>query len=267
MIGRIIFRYLHVRIRKLIQAFRSFGKKVAQGETLETMYDILKYYPKGLNDDIITPDGVQLKLTGLHPVTIGRYRAGDTEKEEQALIRSLPKNKPIVEIGSGVGYITTLMNRRTNKTHIALEPNPTIFPLLSKTKELNDATFEPVHAAYHPSDKKVEFPTTKFFKTVTYDRSIENTTRISAMSLGEIIEEFELSGFHLHVDIEGSEELLLKEEMDILSHNCSSFSLEFHRRRVNNDVKLLNTLLEHFDESDRYGPPEVPVLQLRNTSL
>lgn len=248
----------------MFESLKAFTRKVAKQKTFDTLIDVIKYYPKGLNERVTTPDGVELSLDGLHPVTIGRYRSGSTEKEEQALIRSLPENIPLVEIGAGVGYITTLMSRRTDKTHIALEPNPTVYPLLEKTKELNNANFETIHAAYHPTDDTVSFPTTKFFKTVTNDGSVEQSATVDAMSLENIITEFGLTEFHLHIDIEGSEELLLRGEMDILKEHCSSVSLEFHRQRLSDADELFEMLCEKFEEVDRYGPSERPVILLKN---
>lgn len=256
--------HLYLTGRALFESLNAFIRKAAKKETFDTLTDVIKYYPKGLNKRITTPDGVELSLNGLHPVTIGRYRAGSTEKEEQELIRSLPENTPLVEIGAGVGYITTLMSRRTNETHVALEPNPTVYPLLEKTKELNNANFEPVHAAYHPTDDTVSFPTTKFFKTVTNDGTIEQSATVDAMSVKDIITEFELTEFHLHIDIEGSEELLLREEMDTLKQHCSSVSLEFHRQRLGDADNLYEKICENFEEVARYGPPERPVILLKN---
>jgi FkbM family methyltransferase len=250
----------------LFESLRAFTRKVAKRKTLDTLTDVIKYYPKGLKKRVSTPDGVKLALNGLHPVTIGRYRAGSTEKEEQALIESIPENIPIVEIGAGVGYITTLMSRQTNKTHVAIEPNPTVYPLLEKTKELNNSNFEAIHAAYHPNDSTVSFPTTKFFKTVTNDGSVEGSATVKAMSLEDIVTEFGLADFHLHIDIEGSEELLLRREMDVLKKYCSSVSLEFHRQRLTDADELFEKLCESFEEVGRHGSSERPVILLENTT-
>lgn len=185
---------------------------------------------------------------------------GDTELPEQRLISAIPENTPVVEIGAGVGYITMHINERTNKQYIAVEASPYIFPMLEKTKELNDASFQPLNVAYHPTEKEVSFPTTKFFKTAAIGGNNHKTATVTAMSLEEMVSEFEVTDFHLHVDIEGAEELLLYNEMDIITENCPTISMEFHRNRVTDPDKLIAKITEHFNEIGREGVSERPVI-------
>jgi FkbM family methyltransferase len=246
----------------MLSSLRALGQKAADGKLLYSLRDAARYYPRGLNTEVSTPDGVRLSLDGLSPVTVGRYRTGDAEPPERALMPQIPQNRPIVEIGAGVGYISTLMNRRTEEIHLAIEANPTVFPFLERTKELNDADFVPIHAAYHPTNTQVEFPTTRFFKTATFGKSDKNTTSVDARSLDRLLEKYNLDECHLHVDIEGSETLLLNHEMDILVSCCPTVSIEFHRNRIEQPDQYLDRLTDHFEAIAQRGPPDRPVILL-----
>jgi FkbM family methyltransferase len=242
-------------------SIRAFAEKVADGEAMSAIRDTVRYYPRGLlASEFTTPDGVRLSLEELSPITIGRYRAGDAEPPERALLASVPDDMPTVELGAGVGYITVLMNRKTDQIHLALEPNPRVFPLLERTRELNDASFESLQLAYHPTADEVQFPDTTFFKTVSLNDTGGSTVAVEATSLEGLLDRCGIDGCHLHVDIEGGEELLLNEELDVVAERCESLSVELHRRRAEEPDRLLAELREMFDEVDRRGPDDVPVI-------
>jgi FkbM family methyltransferase len=156
------------------------------------------------------------------------------------------------------------MNRRTEEIHLAIEANPTVFPFLERTKELNDADFVPVHAAYHPTDQQVEFPTTKFFKTATFGTGDREAACVNATSLDRLLDEYEIDNCHLHVDIEGSETLLLGQELETLSSRCSTVSIEFHRTNIKQPDQYLDRLNGHFEEIAQRGPSDRPVILFEN---
>lgn len=250
----------------MLSSLRALGQKAADGKLIDSVRDAVRYYPRGLDTNVSTPDGVRLSLDGLSPVTIGRYRTGDAEPPERALMSQMPQDLPIIEIGAGVGYISTLLNRRTEETHLAVEANPTVFPFLERTKELNDAEFVPIDAAYHPTDQYVEFPTTKFFKTATFGDGERWTARVDATSLDQLLEEYEIDDCHLHVDIEGSETLLLDHEMENLVSRCPVVSIEFHRNRIERPDQYLDRLTDHFEIVGERGPRDKPVILLENNN-
>jgi FkbM family methyltransferase len=235
--------------------------KIERGEMLSTLIDVLRYYPRGLRGaSIETPEGVRLDLKGLSPVTIGRYRAGAAEPWEREVLRALPENRPIIELGAGTGYLTTLVNRTTDRTHVAVEPNPHIFPILEETRRLNDADFTPVNAAYHPTEDTVEYPATKFFKTATFDTDVDaDTSTLRTVSLEGLVREFGIERPLLHCDIEGAERLLFENEFGYLTDHCSGLLIEFHVDRYPDSREYIARLSDRFDQLGRSGPPTHPV--------
>lgn len=210
--------------------------KVIETGVSSAFIDVIRYLPRGIGQkQITTPDGVHLNLEGLSPITIGRFRAGDAEVPERQLLSKVPSNMEIVELGAGTGYLTTLLNKRTNRPHLAVEPNPVVFPVLRRTRELNDASFQPLDRAYHPEQETVEFPKTKYFKTSTI-QDADRTAVVKATSLSELLMEHELEKPFLHVDIEGSERLMFDAELDVVREECCGLLIEFHPDKLENNV-------------------------------
>jgi FkbM family methyltransferase len=225
-------------------------KQLALDNPLQTIADVLRYYPQGLlGPEVTTPEGVQLILNGLSPVTIGRYRSGNAEKPEREVIDKIPDGLPTIELGAGVGYITTLLSRKTDKEVLALEPNQIAFDCLTKTKAINEAKFEPLQLAYHPTAAHVEFPTTRFFKSASLNTKTEETITVPATNLEGLFNKFDLKNCYLHVDIEGAEQDLLRHEFETLCDHSKAISIEFHRSELTETQHKIDELKQRFGAS------------------
>jgi FkbM family methyltransferase len=204
-------------------------KKFARQGLLPVLKDVLIFFPVGLlSSRIETPEGVQLDLNKLSPVTIGRIRLGEAERGERELIDKIPDSMSVVEFGAGTGYLTTVLNQKADRRHVAIEPNPQIYPILVRTLELNDTTVEPLHAAYHPTNETVDFPNTTFYKTRSIGEEGNDTVTVDALSVSEVLDTYSLRRPLLHIDIEGTERLMFENEIDTIRQRCGGVFVEFH---------------------------------------
>jgi len=215
------------------------------------MKDAFYYMPLGmLSTQIKTPEDVVLELDGMSPVTIGRYRAGDNERDEFNLISECPENLEVIELGAGTGYLTAIMNRKTKNSHIAVEPNPVAFSALCETLSNNNVNYKPINKAYHPTNEVVEFPKTKYFKTNSLADDTGDSVEIESTSLSELLDVYELEKPLIHVDIEGGEKLLLEEEIEVIRNRCSGVLIEFHPWRLNKEV---DQYIQELNKSDSFS--------------
>ncbi len=69
--------------------------------------------------------------------------------ERRALERFLDPKLPVVELGSAVGVIACLANKKLHDPyrHVAVEANPDLLPLLRENRRLNDCHFTIMHRA------------------------------------------------------------------------------------------------------------------------
>lgn len=213
----------------MISQIRAGTSKLRREGVFEVLKDIFLFFPIGLSKTTFTtPEGVRLSLNDLSPVTVGRIRTGAAEQPEKEVLQSIPDGIPVLELGAGTGYISSLVNRSAGSPHIVVEPNPVAFDILQSTKQLNDVSFDILNKAYHPTKDQVKFPQSKFYKTGSlYDDHSEKVT-IESLSIRDIISEFQEEEWIIHIDIEGAEDLLLESEMDIIRNYCVGIFIEFH---------------------------------------
>lgn len=223
----------------------AISQKIKTMGLASLLKDLFVYLPQGIiSKEIKTPDGVRLCLEGLSPVTKGRIKAGDAETPEREIMKNIPNNYPIIELGAGTGYLTTLMNKKTDKTHIAVEPNPNVVPVLKRTKELNNSNYCIVNKAYHPFKSEISFPNTKYFKTATFLDKHSDKVSVECTNLKRLFDEYHISDCLLHVDIEGAEGLLFENEMDFIRENCKGVFVEFHPWRLKNIEQYMSELCD-----------------------
>jgi len=74
----------------------------------------------------------------------------------KAIDKYLPRDKPVVEIGVGLGVVMADISKKLNvpKQHVVLTPNPYMLPLLEKTIQANSLPIRLEHAtiAYDSGD-------------------------------------------------------------------------------------------------------------------
>lgn len=184
-------------------------------------------------ENVVTYDGVLLDVTA-DLVSYEIYRAmvdGWYERQEATLVRKhLPTDIDVIELGAGIGYISTVIDERLveDRTHLAVEPHPSVVPVLEKTRRLNDGSWITHEAAYHPSAEVVELTLSGDYWSASTGSPEFRTVRVPATSIADLCVSYDISRFALVLDVEGAEYELLLEELDLLVACCPLIIVEFH---------------------------------------
>jgi FkbM family methyltransferase len=173
---------------------------------------------------------------------------GAYESNERALIMDhVPRSANVLELGGGIGFVATYLAEHldVDATQVVVEANPDLLPVIERHRDLNDATFTTLGAAYDPASNRVRLrrdgPVTGT-TTVGVDDKDEmghprsngnerkNPTAVSVpgVSLAELVDQFGPGPFTLVADIEGAEEGLVTGELETLVAHCPRLILELH---------------------------------------
>ena len=157
-------------------------------------------------------------------------RAGWYERQEAEIVRRhLSSDVDVVELGAGLGYISCVIDGMLSspRTHVAVEPNPEILPLLEKTKELNGAGYVVEEGAYGATSDTVSLDAEgDYWSGRTQPGGCYDTT--PTVTLQELRRRHDLTTFSLVMDIEGAEYDLLLSELELLEVHCPLLIVEFH---------------------------------------
>lgn len=158
-----------------------------------------------------------------------RFPLGLYEDSEVGLIEEqLPDDKPVVELGGGIGFISCFTDSILNDVkHVVVEANPKLVEIIETNRALNDASFDIRHSAYQSSGEETDFYVHEKFVGGSVQRTTDRVIRVDGESLEEILDSFE-EKITLIVDIEGGEFDLFENEMDLLVNHCSHLFIEFH---------------------------------------
>ncbi|WP_235866645.1 FkbM family methyltransferase [Primorskyibacter flagellatus] len=156
-----------------------------------------------------------------HPdITTGRVRGALREglyerKECDAVMKVVQQGDVVLELGAGIGYMSTLIATKNPVEHIhAFEANPGLIPYIRSVHEANDVTNVTVHnALLAPEDgAPADFFVRKNFLASSLNResgpdSIVSVEKVEMRSLPKTLAE--LRPTVLVCDIEGAEADLL----------------------------------------------------------
>lgn len=209
-----------------------------------------------LNGNRVSYHGVILDLsdTVISTQLKARFPLGLYEDHEIELIdHHLPDDKPVVELGSGIGFISCFTDARISDVkHIVVEANPKLVEIVETNRELNDATFDISHSAYQSSGSETDFYIHEKFVGGSVQRTTDRAIKADGRCLKDILGS--LKNITIIVDIEGGEFDLLENEMDVLVTHCSYLFIEFHEFTDANIEQYEKELLDAgFELRDRRG--------------
>lgn len=77
----------------------------------------------------------------------GRFLLGLYEFPERRLLRHLPPDSTLLDLGGCLGVVSCLANRRLRNPaqHVVVEANPALIPTLTANRDRNDAAFAVLH--------------------------------------------------------------------------------------------------------------------------
>ncbi len=177
----------------------------------------LKRYPKLwwrrlTKPDRITYHGVKLEL-GDHvtpeirrDIYAERYERG----EARWLMWELEPDDVVMEIGSGMGFISTLCALRLGSERVfTYEANPTLIPVVEATYRLNDVEPQLANAVLGEGDGSVEFFVEDDFVASSVHRRSDDAKAVSVPKLDINKEIARVEPTFMVVDIEGAEHELV----------------------------------------------------------
>lgn len=172
-------------------------------------------------------------LENLPPHVITKVLLGQYEADERSLLKQIisPEDN-IIELGGGIGYLSCYINQLLSEpsNHAVVEANPNLIAILKRHKELNNCGFSVHHNAYSTTKQSVSF-------AIQNDDHLMGSSRHRTTAQQIDVETTDLetfsrqSGFDeycLVADIEGSEQELIRDEIDELVEHCNKLLLEFH---------------------------------------
>lgn len=174
-----------------------------------------------------------------HDNLTNRFKNNVYEKEETSLINKyFNENDNVLEIGSCLGYITTLLSRKC-KYIISVEANPELKDVLELTKTENKLTNVTLINGFISNTKdNVQFQTYDNIVAGSGDR--EDLSINNARGWGHTIKKYELKTINLNtidkidtinsfmLDMEGGELYFLDENKEYIKNKINKICLELH---------------------------------------
>ena len=194
------------------------------------------------------PEGPNTLLKGM--LWLGRYET----LERHAVLRWLPPDRPVVELGASIGVVSCLVNQRLNDPirHVCVEANPAVVPVLTANRDANGCRFQIVHGAIAYGSDVVAFGASEAIVDSTV---LESGTGcripVPSLSLGQIVGDTHFTRCTLICDIEGAEEALLAHEAQILRDAVETVLIEVHPDHLGKDG--VDCLFRRFAEVG-FGP-------------
>jgi FkbM family methyltransferase len=162
-----------------------------------------------------------------------RMLRGRYERAERHVVRAwLPPHRPVVELGGGLGVVSTIINKRLHhpERHVVVQANPSLIPLIRRHREMNSARFTIEHAAiaYSPTDRVRLDTGSAFIGGRVSDAGDRAQVDVPATTLRALIERYPVEQATLVCDIEGMEAEMIRREPDVLRRFFSTLLIEIH---------------------------------------
>jgi FkbM family methyltransferase len=167
----------------------------------------------------------------------GSYEAS----EREALRRFLDPALPVVELGGSIGVVSCLTNRRLRqrRSHVVVEANPDVLPLLQENRRRNDCQFTILPRVLAYGGEHVAFfcNRTNFTGSSAAESALHpstttgdslNTVQVAATTLEKILDDHSFARCTLICDIEGSEGELLRHESHVIRDRVELLIVELH---------------------------------------
>ena len=199
-------------------------------------------------------DGCVFSLEGLPDdrMKLELVRKEYEKFERQAALQYVWPAAPVVELGACMGIVACITNRVLTgaRSHVVIEANPLVIPLIEKNRSANRCDFEVLNAAIAYGASTVTFtPSQEFWGNSLRENSSAESgvdpVTVPTVRLGDIVRERNMDSFTLICDIEGHEYELVQHEADVLAR-AETIILETHARMIGEakNTELLGKLDE-----------------------
>lgn len=181
--------------------------------------------------------------------------------EVRFIKKYLDKNKDIIELGSSLGAVSSVIGliKNEDKYLYCFEANPNLIKLIEKNLEGNGISNFTIHnnAIGSINSEKIifEIGSSNLVSKISEDT---NGVLVNTIDLSNFVIDKQLKSFNLICDMEGAESYLIFEQSDVLK-SCSTLIIELHNTEYNNTrfsyQELNESILElgYFNLIDNYG--------------
>lgn len=231
-------------IRSLLTAVAGYVRWIVEFGLMARLADV---YLR-LNGGTMTRDGLTFDVFA-SPIQRGtRYRMlrGTYERAERELISQyVGGDTDVVELGGGIGFVSCHINDRLvpDKRHVVVEANAMLIELLKRHRDLNDCSFDVVHAAYAPEEETITFDVGETFESGQVTSANEGIS-VEPTSLAALSEQYGLDDYVLVADVEGSEKHFTTSEVEELTQHCRLIIVESHFEG-DRQQEFVRTLSDH----------------------
>ena len=163
--------------------------------------------------DRVALHGVQVPISeGATPRTRrALYRERYERSEARALILTLEPRDVVLELGTGLGFLSALCAKRIGSDRIhSVEANPRMISLIEQVHALNDVQPEVLHAVLGRGAGEREFFIHREFASSSLTPSDESTTAVRVPQLDLNEQMARIRPTYLIMDVEGAEDELFR---------------------------------------------------------
>jgi FkbM family methyltransferase len=216
----------------MIAAFVDVGGRVLLGAG---RWRAAPWYAARLGQVLRRPvriDGATIHLAeDVSPLLAGVLRLQRYEGAERyAVAKFLPRDRPVLELGAGIGAVACLVNRLLvdRRQHWVVEANSRLLPLIDETRRANGAGFHVIHGAIGYGSDTVAFGIDNAvgMSRVGLDQSTVIT--VPTLTFAELQRRTKIQKGTLIADIEGAEAALVEHEGASIAGCIRTIILEVH---------------------------------------
>lgn len=205
-------------------------------------------------NDVIPFHGISIDVrdTGIPQSHKAALYFGMYESAEYRFVREfLDSNLPVVEIGSSIGAVSSVVASRLSAggTLVCVEANPALIPALNRNLKKNashlSVRVENAALAYGATHVPFSLSGNNLVSRLATDPA-DSVVSVPSITLHSLIAPICQRPFQLITDIEGAEVDLLLNEPDAL-RNCPLMIMELHassRNGITNTPQTLKQLIE-----------------------
>jgi FkbM family methyltransferase len=193
-----------------------------------------------------------------HNDLLNRFKEDRYEKEESNIVNNFfNKNDNVLEIGSCLGYVTSLLSKKVNNV-ITVEANPELKESLNlciSNNNLKNVTFYNTYLSNN--NKNIDFQTydnivagsgDREDKEINNVRGWGNSQKIYTITPKKLMDISNINSINsLVLDIEGGELKFIEENEEFISKNINKICIELHGHLMkdkNFDTKCLTLLIK-----------------------
>lgn len=183
--------------------------------------------------DIVHIDGCTFRVDSPLIVTAlkSRFIRDQFEKEERIAVKKyLDSSLPLIELGASIGIVSCVANKKlaNPETHVVVEANPELIPILRVNRELNGCLFAIVNKALGYGGSEAVFYKHERFSSGGLKRPTDSPIRVPTVTLAEIIDTHRFERANLICDIEGGEIDLVSQEKELISKKIFQIIFDLH---------------------------------------